>query len=415
MIIDILCVLNEKIKKLDISEDDLLRVTDKDAYIHLFSNVKDFRQSSKITYKLENILLLVLLCIFEMGKVSYLAIADRIYTRRKDFKKMGLIKDIDKLPSHDTIRRILSNLDSDSLFSETLNGFYNFLKSLEKNIKKDYEYNHTGIDGKEMCGSGRSKDSLRPKSNLGHLNILDTGTMTCLVSASLDKKESEIIKAQDLLKEMDLKRKIVTADALHCQKETARIISERKGRYVLCAKDNQSLLKDEIISRFNKYHFSSYKEDTRIIDIYHLPKNYSCDGFSDMKTFIRLINHKKKREVTRYFISNSNDDELIKEAILLRWSIENDLHKVKDTFLGEDLFHGTDKKANQNIALLNNIAIQLIYIYKAISDKELRRCKDEFRVYPLDTINCILSFMASSELIDKIVSELKKDKRRGRK
>lgn len=42
MIIDILCVLNEKVKKLDISEDDLLRITDKDAYIHLFSNLQSF-------------------------------------------------------------------------------------------------------------------------------------------------------------------------------------------------------------------------------------------------------------------------------------------------------------------------------------------------------------------------------------
>ena len=71
-----------------------------------------------------------------MGKVSYLAIADRIYTKREAFKKLGLIQDTTRLPSHDTIRRILTNIDSTYLLEETLYGFYNFLKSLERNVKK---------------------------------------------------------------------------------------------------------------------------------------------------------------------------------------------------------------------------------------------------------------------------------------
>ena len=148
-----------------------------------------------------------------MGKVSYLAIADRIYTKREAFKKLGLIQDTTRLPSHDTIRRILTNIDSTSLLEETLYGFYNFLKSLERNVKKDHEYSHTGIDGKENCGSGRHKDSVKPKGNLGHLNVLDSGAMTCLYS--------EIKLCQTILEDLDLKRKLITADAIHCQKNSS--------------------------------------------------------------------------------------------------------------------------------------------------------------------------------------------------
>ena len=36
------------------------------------------------------------------------------------------------------------------------------------------------------------------------------------------------------------------ADALNCQKDTARTILSRKGDYLLCAKDNQENLKKEI-------------------------------------------------------------------------------------------------------------------------------------------------------------------------
>ena len=36
-----------------------------------------------------------------------------------------------------------------------------------------------------------------------------------------DEKKNEIPVAQELLKTMDLKNTVLTADALHCQKETA--------------------------------------------------------------------------------------------------------------------------------------------------------------------------------------------------
>ena len=228
-----------------------------------------------------------------MGKVSYLAIADRIYTKREAFKKLGLIQDTTRLPSHDTIRRIITNIDSTSLLEETLYGFYNFLKSLERNVKKDHEYSHTGIDGKENCG--RHKDSVKPKGNLGHLNVLDSGTMTCLYS--------EIKLCQTILEDLDLKRKLITADALHCQKETARLIDDRKGKYVLCVKENQKLLYEEIIQRFARYPYTSHEADGRTITILHLPKNYSTDGFIGMKCFIKMTNKRGKREYTRYFIT----------------------------------------------------------------------------------------------------------------
>lgn len=412
MIIDILLVISEKIKELDIKADEI--VIDHKSYLHLFSNVKDFRQKVKVIYPLEDLLLIILICIFEMGKVSYLAIADRIYTKRKEFKDLGLIKDIDRLPSHDTIRRILTYLDSDSLLEETLYGFYNFLRSLEKNVKKDHEYTHTGIDGKENCGSGRHKDSVHPKSNIGHLNVLDSGTMTCLFSESLDTKDSEMIHCQEILEKLDLKRRLITADALHCQKKTTKIIDEKKGRYLLCVKENQKLLYEEIIVRFTKERYTTYEVKDRIIDIYHLPKNYSTDGFSGMKCFIRMTNKRGKSTYIRYFITNSKDEELIIEGLLHRWCIENGLHNTKDVFLGEDMFHSTDKTANKNVAILNNIAVQLIYILKAITNEELRRCKDRFKVYPLDTISLILTFMASEDIIDRLVKELKKEKRRPR-
>ena len=48
---------------------------------------------------------------------------------------------------------------------------------------------------------------------------------------------------------MKLKGCIVTADALHCWKDTCRIIREKKGHYVLTVNDNQPVLCREIKAR----------------------------------------------------------------------------------------------------------------------------------------------------------------------
>lgn len=78
------------------------------------------------------------------------------------------------------------------------------------------------------------------------LNIYEAASYTVIECEPIDKKENEIPVAQRLLKQMNLKNTVVTADALHCQRETAAIIHEGKGIYVLIAKENQKLLSEEI-------------------------------------------------------------------------------------------------------------------------------------------------------------------------
>lgn len=51
---------------------------------------------------------------------------------------------------------------------------------------------------------------------------------------------------------MDLKGSIVTADAMNCQKETACVIIESKGDYVLALKGNQSLFHEEVQEYFSE-------------------------------------------------------------------------------------------------------------------------------------------------------------------
>lgn len=198
----------------------------------------DYRRPGKVTYKLSDILMMVFLVTIERGKTAFTTIADYIEMKQVQYRNYGLLK-TDRCPSHDTIRNILTFLVGNAIYENTLVGFYNFLRSLEKHLSKTGDFRHISFDGKEMRGSGRSKDSQHPKRNTAMLNVYDTGLATVVYCVPIDEKKNEIPVAQELLKTMDLKNTVLTADALHCQKETASIIASQRGIYVLTVKDNQ--------------------------------------------------------------------------------------------------------------------------------------------------------------------------------
>lgn len=59
-------------------------------------------------------------------------------------------------------------------------------------------------------------------------------------------KSSEIPAVQELLRELGIEGRLVTTDALNCQKGPAKVIAEKQGEYLLNAKDNQPALKQAI-------------------------------------------------------------------------------------------------------------------------------------------------------------------------
>lgn len=415
-IIRSLAVISEQFRSAHIMEDDVLELVSTFPFVHLFDDVEDPRQKGKVTYCLPDLLAAVFYAILSFQTQSFPEIADYIEIKKDVLEKYGIIHD-GKCPSHDTIRRVLTMLDADSLYENTLLGIYNFLRSLENNLLKQGDIRHIGIDGKAMRGSGRSKDSKNPQRNVAMLNVYDCGLMTAIYSEPISEKENEIPVAQRILETMNKKNAVFTCDALHCQKKTAEIIHKAKGMYVLTAKDNQELLVEEIEARFNnprsKITVYEDKEDKRCIEILDLPKNYALkDEWAGLKTYTRMTSWKRKNKCIRFFISNTSDHELIQQAIRERWEIENDYHKLKDEMFKEDTCRITNKNALHNIALLNNLALVMFNLHHHLFGTILRRSKMEFYVKPIECINRILMVMSSQELVDELVTGLKKSKKK---
>jgi len=92
------------------------------------------------------------------------------------------------------------------------------------------------VAGKAVCGANTHGAALHWVSRVQH------GSGWVLNQCAADKKSNEITAAPTLLCQQDLQGKVITADALLCQREFATLIVQQGGDYLLVVKDNQHQL-----------------------------------------------------------------------------------------------------------------------------------------------------------------------------
>lgn len=141
----------------------------------------------------------------------------------------------------------------------------------------------------------------------------------------------------------------MTFDNLHTQKETIRIIIERKGDYVGGLKGNQGILFAKAANTFpdevkkvlkkstNSYYETSEKSYGQIeIRRYYIKKAvHRFNGvveWQNLRNFIcfekytcNTITNVEKTEI-RYYITSLKDVEICADAIRGHWGIENNIH-----------------------------------------------------------------------------------------
>ena len=140
-------------------------------------------------------------------------------------------------PSEPTIRRILQAIDPGCVD----HGIYGWLQSVAQG-------DSIAIDGKTLKGA------LNEDGSRTHLlsAVLHQGGIS-IAQQSVSQKTNEIPVARELLKNMPIEGKIITADALHTQKETAElIVRDKQADYCFIVKDNQASLKEDIAFEFQK-------------------------------------------------------------------------------------------------------------------------------------------------------------------
>ncbi len=99
------------------------------------------------------------------------------------------------------------------------------------------------FDGKTLKGAANGTSKVHLLSAVTHQTGVSLGQQ------AVDSKTNEIPIAKKLLAPLDLEGKVVTADAMHTQVDTARfIVEEKNADYFFIVKENQSTLKEDIAS-----------------------------------------------------------------------------------------------------------------------------------------------------------------------
>jgi len=200
----------------------------------LFSILKgltDFRKARGKTHKLESIVA-VALCATLAGAKSFVAIADWAKDQsREDLKRLG--SRYGKAPSERTIRRVMQKVNVQEIDEKT--GAW-----VAKHTKLE-PGKAIALDGKTLRGTGHGQKAAHLLSAIVH------GGSEVVAQTPVGDKTNEIPCVEPLLRNLDIKGCVVTADALHTQKATARLLVDKKqADYLFSVKDNQPTLRQDI-------------------------------------------------------------------------------------------------------------------------------------------------------------------------
>ncbi len=386
-------------------------------FVKIFDSVQDARIESMTDYPLVEILLVTFLAVLANAS-TWAEIAQFGVEKQRWLRKFLRLKN--GIPSHDTFCRVFSLIDTDTLQKATVDFLMENMNALRRSVGLSDEEGHRLIcvDGKEERGTGRKYGTDEAVRNLQTLHVYDATHSVCLCSQPIDTKTNEIPVVQDILKMLDLKRCIVTFDALHTQKDTISIIAGQKGDYVGGLKGNQGGLleavssvftdskKEQIKEKGNDFYEASEKAHNQleIRRFYRIAATCGKKEWKKLKSFVcyekyacDIITGIEKTEC-RFYISSLQDVELIAQAIRGHWAVENNLHWHLDYSFSEDEQTTMNKRAFQNLSLINKPVLSLCKTAQPLLKGSIRTIRLRFSWNLEDNLAILLNAFDSNAI-----------------
>jgi predicted transposase YbfD/YdcC len=302
------------------------------------------------------------------------------------------------IPSHDTFTRVFAQLDPE-LFGEC---FLSWIEAVRTSIAeaadaKNVAREQIAIDGKTLRHSfdnGNVHTAIHMVSAWAHQSGL------VLAQRKVDGKSNEITAVPELLKRLDIAGCIVSMDAMHCQKQTARQIVEQGGDYVIGLKGNQATLQEAVRLYFEDAQrlgfqeagkegrqpiehafFQEQEKDHGRIELRkctvvaaepHLKWLDPDKQWAGLAALVMIeserrtgVNFENVSSERRFYISSlsgrtNKDARTLARAIRAHWGIENSLHWVLDIAFREDDCRTRKDNGPENLATLRHIAYNLL-------------------------------------------------------
>ena len=314
------------------------------------------------------VVLTAAVCAVAAGARSFVAVAEWV-TDLPDPVATALGVDR-RCPSESTIRRILARVDADR-FDAVIGGFVQRLCAATKPAGRRRVL---ALDGKTVRGSRAHDRGAR------HLfAVIDQHTRVVLGQVEVAGKTNEITAFTpllDTLTSLDLTGVVITADALHTQREHVADLHARGAHWVLTVKGNQPRLRRQLAG----LPWRQVEADHRSAQTAHGRREIRSLKVVTIAAGIEFPNARQALQITRktrpvnarsgrwrtetvYSITDlgphqARPDEL---AAWIRghWQIENGLHWVRDVTFAEDLSQVRTGAGPQVMASLRNLVISL--------------------------------------------------------
>ncbi len=269
------------------------------------------------------------------------------------------------VPSHDTFSRLFRLLDPQA-FHAAFQGFMEAFASARGEV--------IAIDGKSLR---RSFESAASRSPLHLISAWANEEGLVLGQIKVDAGSNEIDAVPALLDLLCLEGRLVTLDAMHCQRETARRIVDAGADYLITVKTNQPRLHHDIKLWFDDPQApvddsattvdgDHGRIETRTAEVLHdvewLQQDHSWPGIRCVGRVVgeREVDGTASRSTRYYIASRSLSAPELNALARGHWGIENSLHWVLDVVMNEDQNRSRMDNAPENLALLRRLALSII-------------------------------------------------------
>lgn len=293
------------------------------------------------------------------------------------------------IPSHDTLSEVMGRIDLVAFRAAFTTWATTALPSLAGEP--------VCIDGKTLRGS---REGTNPAVHL--VSAFAGQARWVLAQQAVAEKSNEITAIPDLLTLLDLQGAIVSTDAMGCQKAIAQTIVDAGADDVLALKDNHPTLCEDVqlwldteVAHGRLPVQETIEKDHGRIEIRRYALSRHLDWLDAKPHWAglqavgrvestRIIGEGVSTEC-RYFLCSLTDQHRFAATVRGHWGIENQQHWVQDVQFGEDACRTRRNHADQNLALVRRMALNVLR-HNGPSRDSLRRRKlraalnDEYRL-----------------------------------
>ncbi len=359
-----------------------------------FLEIEDPRCPSDKVTKIRLVdLLIVIMCGVLCGLQKYEEI--EAYGKN-NFEFLHNYFGVESTPSDSTISRIMRVIDGDKVAQA-------IIRIMQSHVLETGDI--LAVDGKAMRGTSKNGE---PHSALQILTAYLVESGVVLGQASIHEKTNEIPIFQDMLENIDIKGKIITADAMHCQHKTCEKIMGGGGNYVLGLKGNQSTLLEDVELFFgdtvNAGDIRTYEApieknggrlEKRTISVcYDISWLYAKNEWAGLKSVImverKTTSSKGTTSETSYYISSLDKDPVeLLDITRKHWGVES-MHWLLDVILDEDNSKIASDDGNKSFNAFRKLAIMFHRNYIKNLSKKTK---------PTTTVNMLQCLMNNNFLV----------------